>query len=173
MLKVLISLATAASALAIAGPASAQYYPAPHGYAYGYHNNYGQVRRLEARVQQLRQQIHQLGRVNRLSNREARRLDWHAAALQHSVRVAASRGLSRNEKREIERRIESLRQAIRHQARDGSRRGWNGYNRNDNAYGYYAGRRDRDDDRWERDDDDDDNRGRRRGRDNDRDDDDD
>ena len=48
MRKLLITIATAASALAVAAPASAQYLPQPRGYAYGY-NNYGHVRALQCR----------------------------------------------------------------------------------------------------------------------------
>ena len=62
MRKVLISLAVAASALAVATPASAQYFPAPQGNAYGYNNNYGQVRRLQARIDQIQRQITMLDR---------------------------------------------------------------------------------------------------------------
>ena len=48
MRKFLIAAATAASALAVAAPASAQYYPQPRGHAYG-SNNYGGLRSLQAR----------------------------------------------------------------------------------------------------------------------------
>ena len=74
MRKVLISLAVAASALAVATPASAQYFPAPQGNAYGYNNNYGQARRLDARIDAIQRQIQRLDRRNILSDREARRL---------------------------------------------------------------------------------------------------
>lgn len=183
MRNILIPIAAAVSTIAFAAPAAAQYWPAPapqgHGYGYGYgygHNdNYGQVRRLEARVHQLRQRIRQLDHMGRLSNREARRLDYHAAGLQHRIAMAARHGLNWRERDEIGRRLEALRHAIRYESRDGNRWGWNGYDRNDNGYGYYNQRRGsdgrhRDDDRWDRDDDDhddDDRRGRRGERDDD------
>lgn len=148
MRKLLISIATAASALAVTTPASAQYFPAPQGYGYGYQHSYGQVRQLHARVTQLRQRIERLDRVNRLSRREARRLDRHAIELHRRVEAASYRGLSRYERYDIERRIEGLRQAIRYEARDGNRWGWNGYDRSDNAYGYYGARYQRDHERW-------------------------
>lgn len=175
----LVFLAAAVSALAVASPAAAQWAPVPQGYGYGYaHSNYGQVRALQARVQQLRRTIHRLDERDRLSSREARRLDWHAAQLQRRIRSAAYRGLHPRERFEIERRIEGLRNAIRYQARDGGRWGWNGHGYG-NAYGYYGERiaddrrwRDRDDDDHRFDDDDDDDRGggwndRRRDRDDD------
>ncbi len=174
MRNMIISLAAAASALAVASPAAAQWGPAPapqgYGYGYGYgQQNYGQVRVLQVRVQQLRQMIHQLDHRNRLSNREARRFDRHAADLQHRIHSAAHRGINRRERFEIERRIEGLRQAIRYEARDGNRWGWNGNDAYGNGYGYYGARhRDRDDHRRrDRDDDhrygddDDDRRGER------------
>ncbi len=75
MRKFLVSAALLASTIAVAVPAAAQWAPpAPQGYGYGYQGNYGQVRRLEARIDQIRRQIHQLDRRNILSEREARRL---------------------------------------------------------------------------------------------------
>ena len=69
MRKVLISLAAAGSALAFATPAAAQYYPQaqPYGqpYGYGYNNNYGQVRALQARINQVQRQIERLDRRDR------------------------------------------------------------------------------------------------------------
>ena len=55
MKKVVLALVAAGSALAFATPAAAQYYPAPpaygapYGNAYGYQNNWGQVRSLQVR----------------------------------------------------------------------------------------------------------------------------
>jgi hypothetical protein len=180
MRTVLITLAVGASALGLASPGSAQYYPQPpqpQGYGWGHQGQYvqhAQVRRLQNRVQQLRQRIHQLQRVNRLSYREARRLDAHAIELHRRVDLAARRGLNPRERVDIQRRIEGLRHAIRYEARDGNRWGWNGFDRFDNPYGYYGARhrddnrrrdrRDDWDDRWDRDrdDDHDDRRGRDR-----------
>lgn len=163
MRNMIISLAAAASALAVASPAAAQWgqYPAPQGYGYGYgqqQHNYGQVRVLQVRVQQLRDMIHRLDRRDRLSNREARRLDRHAVELQRRIHAAAYRGLNRRERFEIERRIEGLRQAIRYEARDGNRWGWNGHDGYSNGYGYYGARYRGDDRRGDRDGDDDDRR---------------
>ena len=42
----------------------------PQGYGYGY-NNYGQIRRLQVRIDQLQRQISHLDRLNILSEREA------------------------------------------------------------------------------------------------------
>ena len=88
----LITLAAAASALAVATPASAQYFPVPQGNAYGY-NNYGQARRLDARIDAIQRQITVLDRRNILSDREARRLRNDSRELERRLRIAARNGL--------------------------------------------------------------------------------
>lgn len=146
MRKVLISLAAAASALAVATPASAQYFPAPQGYGYGYQNNYGQVRRLQARIDQIQRQINRLDRRNILSEREARRLRNDSRRLELQLRFAARNGLHPQERFEIERRLARLEQRLFRDARDGNRWGHNAYQGN-----YYDRDRDGRDDRWDRD----------------------
>lgn len=147
MRKFLISAAVAASTLVAAAPAAAQWYPPqPQGYGYGYHDNYGQVRRLDARIDALQRQIRHLDRRNILSNREADRLRGDANNLERRLRSASRYGLSGREAYDIERRIYRLETRIQREARDGNRyRG--GY--------YQAGWNDRDrdglDDRYERD----------------------
>ena len=162
MRKFLISAAVVASTVAIASPAAAQWaQSAPQGYGYGYQNNYGQTRRLEVRIQQVRNQIRQLDRRNILSSREANRLDREARSLQYRVRQLGYNGLNQRERYDIERRIARLEQNVRYQANDGNRRysqngygngyGYNGYN---NGYSGYVdsdrdGRDDGDEhDRW-------------------------
>ncbi len=166
MRKVLISLAVAASALAVASPASAQYFPQPQGYGYGqpqgygygYNNNYGQVRNLQVRINQIQRQIDQLDRRNILSNREARRLRDESRSLEFRLARVSRFGLAPQERFDIERRIARLEQRVRYEATDGNRRGYgyNGYGQNGyggyNGYnGQYAYDRDRDgrDDRYE------------------------
>lgn len=148
MRTLLISLAAAASALALASPASAQYYPyppqpqpygyggAPYGQAYGYHNNWGQVRSLQVRIDNLQRQIAQLDARDRISEREARRLREDARNLERRLRVAARNGLHPAERSQIEYRLARLEQRLFRDARDGRRWGWN------------DGRYDRDHERW-------------------------
>ena len=93
MRKFLISAALAVSTLAVAAPAAAQYAPqpgVPYGNAYGYNNNYGQVRALMQRVNQLEHQISRLDRRNILSEREADRLRRRG----QPARARASRGVA-------------------------------------------------------------------------------
>lgn len=135
MRKFLISAALLGSTVAVSAPAAAQWAPPqPQGYAYGYQGNYGQVRRLEVRIQQIRQQIRQLDRRNILSNREARRLEAEARSLQYRVRQLGYNGISQRERYGIERRIARLEWEVRRQATDGNRR--YGQNQYGNGYGY-------------------------------------
>ncbi len=142
MRKVLISLATAASALAFASPAAAQWYPPqPQGYGYGYHNNHGHVRSLQARVDQLQRRIARLDSRDRISEREARRLREQSRQLEYRLHVAARNGLHPQEAYAIEQRLARLEQRIYRDANDG--RNWGRWGQND---GRWDG-----DGRWERD----------------------
>ena len=147
MHKFLISAALMASTVAVAAPASAQWYPQqPQGYAYGHNYNYGQVRRLQVRIDQIQRQIVQLDRRNILSNREADRLRRESRNLEQRLRYVGRNGLSGREGYDIERRIQQLEYRVQREARDGN--GWR-----NNRYGNNGYDRDRDglDDRYERD----------------------
>jgi hypothetical protein len=127
MKKFLISAAVAAGALTIAAPASAQYAPppqygAPYGNAYGY-NNYGQVRSLQARIDQLQRQIRRLDQRNILSNREAARLFNDSRDIERRLQRAARNGLNRSEHFAVEARLRNLEIRIQREARDGNRWG--------------------------------------------------
>jgi predicted RNase H-like nuclease (RuvC/YqgF family) len=145
MRKFVIAAALAASAMTAAAPAAAQYYQQPQGYGYGYNNNWGQVRRLQARIDQLQRQIRHLDSRNVLSEREAARLRQDSREIEQRLRYAARNGLSGQEAYGIERRVQRLETRIHREARDGNRyNNWGGRNQYD---------RDRDglDDRYERD----------------------
>ena len=164
MRKFLIPLAVAASAVAIATPASAQYFPQPQGYGYGqpqgygygYNNNYGQVRLLQVRINQIQRQIDRLDRRNILSNREARRLRDESRNLERRLAQVSRYGLDPRERQYIEIRIARLEMNVRRQANDGNRwgqngyygygqNGYNGYNGYNNQYAYDRDRDGRDD----------------------------
>src|SRR4051794_41908575 len=79
MRKIILSLAAAGAALVAASPAAAQYYPQPQPapYAYG-HNGYGQgnwgmVRNLQVRIDNVQRQIARLDRRDRIGGRPADR----------------------------------------------------------------------------------------------------
>ena len=147
----LISLATAASALAFATPAAAQYYPQPQGPAYGYHNNYGGVRSLQVRIDAIQRRIAHFDRRNIISEREARRLREDSRHLERRLRAASRYGLHPRERRDIEIRLARLEQRLFRDARDGNRWGRNDYGQGGYGYDRDGYDRDRDgrDDRWE------------------------
>ena len=148
MRKFIIAAALAASAMTAAAPAAAQWYPPqPQGNAYGY-NNYGQVRRLQARVDQLQRQIIHLDRRNILSEREAARLMQDSREIERRLRYSARNGFSGWEAQDVQRRIYRLETRIQREARDGNR--WrSGYN--DGRGGWSDRDRDGLNDRYERD----------------------
>ncbi len=127
MVKLLISTAVAAAAMAVASPAAAQYYPQPN---YGYNDdrgynsgNWGSIRSYQTRVDRLRHEIRQLDRRNILSESEARRLDDEARRLRRDIQLAGFNGFSRSERYELDRRLQNLRLLIRREASDGNRYG--------------------------------------------------
>ena len=136
MRNFIIAIAAGASALAVATPAAAQYYQpapygAPYGNAYGY-NNYGQVRSLQVRVNNLQRRIERLDSRDRISEREARRIREDARDLERRLYRVSRNGLAPQEYAQIDYRIRRLEQRLRIDARDGNR--WD--------------RRDNDDRRW-------------------------
>jgi len=153
MRKFLISAAVAATALT-AAPAAAQWAPppppaygspygAPYGNAYG-HNNYGQVRALQARIDNLQRQIRRLDQRGVLSDREAARLMNDSRDLERRLFRSARYGFSYGERQAVEIRLARLEQRLWRDARDGNRWG-------DRRYGERDWDRDNDGrrDRWE------------------------
>ena len=156
MRTLILSIATAASALAISSPAMAQYYPQPQGYGQGYNQGYhhrGHARVLDARIDRLQKEIRRLDKRNILSEREADRLIQQSRELEARLARMARNGFTGGESRAIENGIARLEQRIFRQANDRDRRGWD-----DRRYGDNNWDRDRDgrDDRYE------DDRGSRR-----------
>ena len=149
MRTVIISLAAAASALAVATPAAAQYFPQPQGQAYG-QNVYGQARALSVRIDNIQRQIHHLDRRNILSDKEARRLRSESLQIEQRLRIMRQNGLHPRERYDVERRIAWLEQRLWRDARDGNRNGYgNGYRQGYNQQGYVDRDRDGRNDRLE------------------------
>ena len=150
MRQFFIALAAAGSALAFASPAAAQYYPQqqPYGYGYGF-NNDGQVRALQARIDNVERQIRHLDRRNAIRDNSADRLRREADRIEDRLHRAGRNGLNPYEANDIQQRIVRLEQRVQY-AMNGrfGRYGYNGYG---GQNGYY-GDRDRDnDDRRDRD----------------------
>jgi len=154
MRKVLITLAAAASAVALASPAAAQFVPAPgYGYNNGY-NNYGHVRALQQRIDRVQRNIERLDRRDRIRERTARKLREEARFVEHRLRTAGRYGLNPYEANDMERRVFNLERQVRVAMGRGWRNdyGFNGYNgyANNNYDRYYSDRdRDGRNDRWE------------------------
>jgi hypothetical protein len=161
MRKFVISLAAAGTALAFASPASAQYYPQPQPYGYGgqqyganygYGQNYGGVRALQARINSIQAQIENLRARRAITRNEASDLRQESRGLERRLYEAGRNGLNYREMQTIQYRIARLEQHVRHEATDGNRwgRGGYGYGNGYNGQGYD---RDRDgrDDRYEND----------------------
>jgi hypothetical protein len=104
----------------MAAPAGAQYAPQPRPYDYGQgygqgyaHQNFGQVRALQARVDRLQRRIERLDRRDALRERLARRLRDETRELERRLRVAARNGLNPYEANGIERRVVQLESRVR------------------------------------------------------------
>jgi flagellar biosynthesis chaperone FliJ len=161
MRKFLISAAVAASALAVATPAAAQYQPilrGQPGYAWGYGQNYnyrGHASNLQARVDHVQRQISNLAQRRMITRNEHQNLQRDAREIERRLRHDArdGRGLNANEMYNTEHRIARLEQKIARDVRDGH--GWNnagyGYGNGYNNGAYYDRDRDGRDDRYEND----------------------
>jgi predicted RNase H-like nuclease (RuvC/YqgF family) len=124
--KVLISLAAAASTVAIAAPASAQWYPQPQGYAYGY-NNMGHVRALQNRIDRLQFDIRNLAQRRMISPYEYQNLRAEARDIERRLRFDVRDGgrFDQREAYNTARRIQRLEYRIQRDARDRNwRRSW-------------------------------------------------
>ena len=101
MRKIVLSIAAAGAALIAASPATAQYYPQPQPYGYnGYNNGFGQVRALQARIDNVERQINRLDRRDRIGDRNADRLRDEANRIEDRLHRAARGGLNPYEARE-------------------------------------------------------------------------
>ena len=145
MRKVLIALATAGAALAVASPASAQYYGNPN-YGYGYNNGYNQRAQLQQRLQEIRYRANELARQGRLTRSESRDLYSDIASAERAMYRGANTW-------ELSQKVQRIQYELRRYADyDGRRRygnyGYNNYNGYNN-YGYSDRDRDGRDDRYE------------------------
>jgi hypothetical protein len=125
MRKFLIPIVAAASTLALAAPASAQWAPpvyryAPYNFGYGF-NGINFARAMESRVARVRGDIRAMEIRRILSYGEARSLDRQAANLQWRIARASRFGVSPGEARGMENGIRRLEYRVAREASD-----WNG-----------------------------------------------
>jgi hypothetical protein len=147
MRKFVLALVAAGSALAVATPAAAQYYPQPYGYGYGngydYNRGYADPNGLHRRIENV------LRSLDGVRPDQRRQLYSEAINLDRSLRAASRNGFSPWEARQFDQRIYQLE---RHQGAVS----WNGggrYYGGNNGYYSDRGRRGSDD-RWDDNDDD-------------------
>ena len=126
MRKLILPVVAAASALAVAAPASAQWAPpvyryAPYNYAHGY-SGIRFARSMQARVQRIRADIRNLEARRIVSWREGRALDNEARSIERKVYRSSGNGIQPGEARNIERRIQRLEYRISREASDRNNR---------------------------------------------------
>ena len=126
MRKFLIPIVAAASALAVAAPASAQWAPPvyryqPYNFGYGF-NGINFARSMETRVARIRGDIRAMEARRILSFREARSLDREAANLQRRIFRASRFGINPREAREVENGIRRLEYRVSREANDWNNR---------------------------------------------------
>jgi opacity protein-like surface antigen len=153
MVKFVIALAAAGTALAFATPAAAQYYPQPQPYGYngynqyGYNgygnNNFGQVRALQVRIDALQNQIRRLDRRDAIRDGSADRLREESRNIEQRLHRAERYGLNGYEANDIQARIARLEQRVQYALASRYGRYGNGYN----GYGHDGYDRDGDRDR--------------------------
>ena len=122
MRKFLIPIVAAASALAIAAPASAQWAPPvyryqPYNFGQGY-NGIRFARAMEMRVQRIRGDVRNMQMRGILGWREARSLDHQARNLQRRIARATRFGINPGEARGIENGIRRLEFRVQREATD-------------------------------------------------------
>ena len=126
MIKFLLPIAAAASALTIAAPASAQWAPPVYRYT-PYNFNYGFsgmrfARSMETRVARIRGDIRAMEFRRILGRGEARSLDRQAINLQRRIARASRFGISPREARSVEIGIRNLEYRVSREATDWNRR---------------------------------------------------
>jgi hypothetical protein len=115
MRKFVLALVAAGSAIAVAAPASAQYYPQPRGNGYGY-NNWGQVRALQARLHAVERQVRFLDRRDVVGERRSDRMREEVDRIEDRLRRVSRNGLNPYEANDISARISRLEQRIQYAA---------------------------------------------------------
>jgi hypothetical protein len=129
MRKFLIPIVAAASALAVAAPAAAQYVQwappvyqyNPYNYGYGF-NGINFARSMADRVQRIRHDIRVMQQRRVLSWNEARNLDMQAQNLQRRIFRAQRGGIRPGEARRLENQIFNLQRNVAREANDWDRR---------------------------------------------------
>ena len=121
MRTALFTIGAAVSALAVATPASAQFYPQPRGYMYQPTYNYGHARALKARLDYTQREIRRLAQYRMISRNEYHNLIRDSREIEYRLirNARDGYGLSPQEAYATERRMFRLEQKIARDVRDG------------------------------------------------------
>ena len=126
MIKFLIPVAAAASALTFAAPASAQWAPPVYRYQpYNYNYGFSGIRfaqAMEARVARIRGDIRAMAMRRILGPGEANSLDRQAVNLQRRIARVSRYGISPGEARGVENGIRNLEFRVSREANDWNNR---------------------------------------------------
>jgi hypothetical protein len=122
MKTALFTIGAAVSAIAVATPASAQYFPQPRGY-YQVPYNYGHARALKARLDHTQREIRRLAQYRMISRSEYNKLMRDSREIEYRLihNARDGRGLSPQEAYATERRMARLEYKIARDVRDGRR----------------------------------------------------
>ena len=114
MRKLLVSLAVAASTLAVTAPAAAQWFPRPGPYADGYgdYSTPAAIQEFQGRLQRIRARVQELGMRGIISPWQADRFQREADATDRQMWRKARHGLSFGDRISVNERIARLQQAV-------------------------------------------------------------
>ena len=135
--KALVAALVAGSALGVAIPAQAQYYPPQQqqhdGWRgdrddnrYDHNDRYdnGQARAIAAQIQQLEQRVNRVDSRDRISEREAATLRRAVANLRQEFRSYSRNGLTQREAQILRERIQRIRARLQYERHDNDGRRW-------------------------------------------------
>ena len=135
--KALVAALVAGSALGVAIPAQAQYYPQQQqqhdGWRgdrddnrYDHNDRYdnGQARAIAAQIQQLEQRVNRVDSRDRISEREAATLRRAVANLRQEFRSYSRNGLTQREAQILRERIQRIRARLQYERHDNDGRRW-------------------------------------------------
>ena len=133
--KALVAALVAGSALGVAIPAQAQYYPQQQhdGWRgdrddnrYDRNDRYdnGQARAIAAQIQQLEQRVNRVDSSDRISEREAATLRRAVANLRQEFRSYSRNGLTQREAQILRERIQRIRARLQYERHDNDGRRW-------------------------------------------------
>src|SRR5688572_7457165 len=131
--KTLIAALVAGSALGVAIPAQAQYYPQQHrdddrrwdrDDDRRWDRNHGQANAIRQQIEQLRQRVARVDARDRISEREAAGLRRAVQNLREQFRDFNRNGLSQREAMILRDRIQRIRARLQFERRDDDNRRW-------------------------------------------------